>query len=449
MIDARRIVLDIWYNALPFKAQIGAEVESMTYVDSGSNNSDSVDITISALDKKWLGEWMPEKGASISPYILGRNWEDGETEERRLACGLFILDDISYSDAPATLSIGAVAKPANENFSELERKKIWKNTSIRRIGEEIAKHYDLGFSYDAEDYDIDCDEQDGTDSSYFNDICKRYGLILKVYAGRVWVFDRERYKEKPPVKNFDRTDIRPGSFQYSTTLSGTYTGGKFSYTDAKKNIDISCSVGGGTHTKNVSRKASSTKDACVQLCAEINNANHSQTTIKFSVEGQWTLSAGNCITVTGYGQDIHSGLNGKYYVDKITHKYSSGSGFTSDIECSKIEGAYYPWGVGGNIEYRRQDGLGVDEKEATNEAKNAESEAKGATAGSSVNLKDASFYVSSTATTAASKKTGTYYFYDGQLVNGRYRMTNTAERCGKQPAGKNVTGWVSAVDCGL
>ncbi len=112
-------------------------------------------------------------------------------------------------------------------------------------GETIAGRYGLAFTYDADDYDIECDEQDGTDSGYYNQLCKNYGLILKVYARRLWVYDRERYKEKRAVKTFHRTQIRPGSFAYTTTLSGTYTGGYFNYTDADKDIDIVCSVGGG------------------------------------------------------------------------------------------------------------------------------------------------------------------------------------------------------------
>ena len=40
-------------------------------------------------------------------------------------------------------------------------------------------------------------------------------------------------------------------------------------------------------------------------------------------------------------------------------------------------------------------------------------------------------------TTAISKRiSGTYYIYDGNAVNGRYRITTKAEYCGKTPAGK-------------
>jgi len=444
MIKTRSVALDVLYNNAPFAGQVGAEIESLTYTDNAADNSDSIDIILNAQDSKWLYGWMPEKGATLRPIIRGMNWER-EGDRRTIECGLFVLDDVNYSDAPTTLQVGGVSKPSDSDFSELEREYIWKNTSIKRIGASIAARYGLEFSYDADDYDIECDEQDGTDSSYYNQLCKNYGLVLKVYAKRLWVYDREKYKEKRSVRTFHRSQIRPGSFSYTTTLSGTYTGGYFNYTDPDKDIDIVCSVGGGSHTKSVNRRATSVYDASVQLCAELNSANHGTVKLRFGVDGEWLVSAGNSIDLTGFGC-----LNGKYFVDKVTHKVSK-NGFTTDFECSGIGKAFHYWDVGGQIEYHEQEDDEADSYDSTysttSPAANAASSAAGATAGAAVTLNKAPLYVSSTATNKAGTKSGTYYFYDGILINGRYRITNSAARCGKLPVGQNVTGWVPASYC--
>ena len=54
-------------------------------------------------------------------------------------------------------------------------------------------------------------------------------------------------------------------------------------------------------------------------------------------------------------------------------------------------------------------------------------------------------FANETATTPAGYlPKGTYYIYDGKCCrNGRYRVTTKAEYCGKTPAGKYVTGYVS------
>ena len=65
--------------------------------------------------------------------------------------------------------------------------------------------------------------------------------------------------------------------------------------------------------------------------------------------------------------------------------------------------------------------------------------------GQKVTIRANTLLFASAETTAISKRiSGTYYIYDGNAVNGRYRITTKAEYCGKTPAGKYVTGYVSA-----
>lgn len=142
MNNGRRVELDVTYNNAPFAGQVGAEIESLTYVDNAADDSDSIDITLDAQDSKWLHGWLPEEGATLRPRIIGRDW-NGPGDTHVMECGLFILDDVAYQDAPTTLQVGGVSKPSDTDFSELERETIWKNTSIKRIGESIAGRYGL------------------------------------------------------------------------------------------------------------------------------------------------------------------------------------------------------------------------------------------------------------------------------------------------------------------
>ena len=67
--------------------------------------------------------------------------------------------------------------------------------------------------------------------------------------------------------------------------------------------------------------------------------------------------------------------------------------------------------------------------------------------GAAIKLTKAAGYVSSDAKNKACTLTGNYWLYDGILIRGRYRVTNTAARCGKKPVGSNVTAWVDEKDC--
>lgn len=66
--------------------------------------------------------------------------------------------------------------------------------------------------------------------------------------------------------------------------------------------------------------------------------------------------------------------------------------------------------------------------------------------GRAVRLNNAALYGSASAKTAAGRKTGTYYLYDGVEISGRYRITTSAANCGKTPTGNYVTGYINKAD---
>ena len=66
--------------------------------------------------------------------------------------------------------------------------------------------------------------------------------------------------------------------------------------------------------------------------------------------------------------------------------------------------------------------------------------------GQKVELSGVSLYTSSTAKNPSGKKTGTYFIYDGKVLNGRIRITNSSSNVGKTPVGNYVTGWVNESD---
>lgn len=63
-------------------------------------------------------------------------------------------------------------------------------------------------------------------------------------------------------------------------------------------------------------------------------------------------------------------------------------------------------------------------------------------AGDTRPLNSAPLYISSTIRKSFRKISGTYYLYDGAVVNGRLRITNSKKNVGKKPVGMYVTGWV-------
>lgn len=81
--------------------------------------------------------------------------------------------------------------------------------------------------------------------------------------------------------------------------------------------------------------------------------------------------------------------------------------------------------------------LGISYKSVTSSSK------KTYVAGAKLYLKNCPLYISSSAKTASSKKTGTYYLWSGEVVNKRIRITNAKTRVGKA---LQVTGWIDVAN---
>lgn len=66
--------------------------------------------------------------------------------------------------------------------------------------------------------------------------------------------------------------------------------------------------------------------------------------------------------------------------------------------------------------------------------------------GTKVNLKNTVIYASASDKSGSGTLSGTYYLYDGECINGRYRITNAKSSVGKSPIGNYVTGWIKKSD---
>ena len=67
-------------------------------------------------------------------------------------------------------------------------------------------------------------------------------------------------------------------------------------------------------------------------------------------------------------------------------------------------------------------------------------------AGTKVELSNTELYASANISKSSSKKSGTYYIYNNQIVNNRVRITNSVSNVGKTPVGNYVTGWIKVSD---
>lgn len=317
-MDARRTFIQLYWQGKNLDSWINEYITSFQYDDPSEGESDSLSITLLDTEKKWIGVWIPTKG----DYILAAI--------NNVQCGAFLIDDMSFSGRPMQASIKGVSAPANTGFKNTKVSKTWEKVSVQEIASQIAGKYGLSFVYDGPGIVIDSLEQsEQPDSEFLENICKKYGLSMKLYSYKIIIYDDATYESKNAVATIDEEEML--SWSFNSTLDGTYTGGKIQYTNPNDESTIDLVVGDTTRLLESTEKADNLADAKRIIVSAVNDANKVAETISFTLPGLLhQLYSTQVINITGL-----EAANGRYYITKVSH--SVGSGYTLTVEARKIQ----------------------------------------------------------------------------------------------------------------
>lgn len=321
----RSMSIEVIYQGVSITYDIAEDITGFTFDDKADGSSDSISLSLRDPGKKWLNGWYPDAGAKIEAAITLHDWaHEGDTQV--LECGTFIIDNPSFSGEGTKVTLNAVSKPANSSFNETKKTHTWESVTIQQIASNVAKSAGVSLEYDADEIKIEKIEQNDTDDGAFlADVCKKYGLILKVYSDKLIIFDRERYKAKPAVATIDITDM--SQWSSSPELQGTYTGGEIAYTNGKAEKELIYKTGKAGRWYKSTERVDNLADAERKLKSAIAEANHKIMPLTFTTMFRADVFAGQCVNVVGLGT-----LDGKYYINSLKHTF----GGTTSWDCSKV-----------------------------------------------------------------------------------------------------------------
>ena len=171
------------------------------------------------------------------------------------------------------------------------------------------------------------------------DTCEKQGMFLKIYKNSLVIFDKKTYEERGITAYFAESDFDE-SWEWNSTLHGTYTGAKISYTVPRpkkgykkgdKAKVINAVVGEGPRFLHINEKAENEGEAIRIAKAKVNAENEKAVTVSFGAMGDPNIVATCNIEIHGMGR-----IDGKYFVDKVTHNVSGGSGYTLNVSAYRI-----------------------------------------------------------------------------------------------------------------
>lgn len=333
-MDSRARYIDV--SVLYDGAEIGLsnKLKSLSYTDNSSGTSDEIVLTFEGRDADWLRtDFVPKKEHDLDVTFYLNNWFK-VGDRLPYHCGNFILDDLTYSGSPRQCVIRGVSMPAAYGFQVDPLSKTWEKVTLKQIAEEMMAKYEMSqLYYWADEPVIETVAQDEqTDSEFLYDICEKQGYFLKIYKKALVIFDKKLYEPRDITATFKETDFE--NWEWNSTLNGTYTGATISYAGPKpekrkkgvKQQVIDVTIGEGPRLLHINEKADNEGEAERIAKAKINSENEKAVTISFSALGNPNVVATCNIEVTGMGR-----CNGKYFVDKVTHRISGGSNYTMDV----------------------------------------------------------------------------------------------------------------------
>jgi phage protein D len=331
-------VPDLEFNGKKANTELDGYLQSVKYTDVADGESDTIDITLQNIEKRWLKGWWPKKKDVIVAKFKFKNWN--KTGDSLLfRCGRFTLDSVKYSGGPIICEMSAAAMPKSSKFQSRKRTQTWKDVTLKQVGQRIAKRYNLGFRYDAKMVKISKLEQsEEDDCSFLKKLAEKYDLGMKIYRSKIVIWDKGRYERRKPIAYINRKMWVDDDWSFDSSLEGVYTGCRVTYKDSKsKKKDVNVYVGvkdehaKGARTLKINESCSSAAEARQKAAAKVNESNENAMTLEGTIFPNPKICAGCTVRVKGIGK-----ANGKYFIDKMTLEVS-GDKTTQRLEMHKVQ----------------------------------------------------------------------------------------------------------------
>lgn len=330
----RREELQIKYNNADITKSIQDYLISFTYNDNGTGKADDVSITIDDKQGKWRGSWMPTHGARLTVDIVLYNWLKDSTA-RRIKCGTFYVDSISYDGPPDVMTIKALSYDLAGGLKNEEKNKAWEKVTLSQIVKRIASAAGLKTMFEINDVTYDrIDQTQQSDVAFLSQLVEKEGGNLKITSDTIVVYDDRRFESTAPVKTIKRGESDVISYGFNrNTLDAAYSKCTVSYYDSSKKKTYS-----GTFTApgmakgptlKLQQRVESNAEALRLAKNELRKRNREANKAQFVLMGDPDIVQGITVKVEGYGE-----FDAVYFVESVSQSISGG--FKTTVNMRKV-----------------------------------------------------------------------------------------------------------------
>ena len=339
MARARMATIKAVYNGKDISTDISKFLKSFSISEVISGEADSAEITMHDREELWMGDWLPDRGATIDLSIILTSWQS-EFDNQELPLGKFEIDEIKNSGPPNVVRLKLISIPNNAAIRSVNKNRAWEKTKLSVIAGDVAKEAELELFYDAEDDPVldRAEQSEQTDLSFLMKLCKDAGLALKVSDEKILIFDMEKYEQADAVATITKGKTAIISFDASSTIHDIYKAChvKSQSTKTEEQIEYTFAAPDKEEglTLEVNEKVESIAEAEKLAKKKLREKNQEEVTLSMSLPGSFDLLASNTVEVSGF----HF-YDGKYIIKKSSHSIST-SGYVTKIELRRCIDGY-------------------------------------------------------------------------------------------------------------
>ena len=337
-MEARRVKIKCLYDSQDISQDIAAFLKSFFITEVLGGEADEAEITLHDREELWMGDWLPEMGATMDITLQISNWE-GEGDIRELPFGKFDVDEMTESGWPHEVKIKLISVPVTGGINTVKRTRAWEKVKLSAIAQDVAGGVGMELYYDTEEDPMQerAEQSEQTDLSFLQKLCKDAGLSLKVTDNKIVIFDVSKYEQADPVLEIVNGTNAVKSFECRQTIHDIYKACHVKYKHSKKDELIEFTFTDPKREKGetleINEKVESVAEAEKLAKKKLHEKNLEETSVSLTMVGNFALLASNTITL----KNFHS-FDGKYLITKSSHEV--GNGYTTKVDLRRVIDGY-------------------------------------------------------------------------------------------------------------
>ena len=337
-MEARRVKIKCLYDSQDISQDIAAFLKSFSITEVLGGEADEAEITLHDREELWMGDWLPEMGATMDITLQISNWE-GEGDTRELPFGKFDVDEMTESGWPHEVKIKLISVPVTGGINTVKRTRAWEKVKLSAIAQDVAGGVGMELYYDTEEDPMQerAEQSEQTDLSFLQKLCKDAGLSLKVTDNKIVIFDVSKYEQADPVLEIVNGTSAVKSFECRQTIHDIYKACHVKYKHSKKDELIEFTFTDPKREKGetleINEKVESVAEAEKLAKKKLHEKNLEETSVSLTMVGNFALLASNTVTL----KNFHS-FDGKYLITKSSHEV--GNGYTTKVDLRRVIDGY-------------------------------------------------------------------------------------------------------------